>query len=221
MSDPLTPDERESINEFYLAHFDRRTPMADRDEIESYIKRVNLALAGYKRGEWVSTWVVKEHLRESIELLRAAAKREAELRAENQSHIDDVNRILGERDGLRREVERLQRLDDISAKAHNANLIEIAEMKATNRIFHAEIAALKAQLARALTENSTEYLRGRNDEQRARDTVHVPHIESLQAKLADCLERLDRHHNCGYANGLQPEPCPTCQFIRAAMEAKP
>jgi len=47
-----------------------------RANVESYVRRVQLAIAGYERQENVSTWVVKEHLKESIELIKALANSE-------------------------------------------------------------------------------------------------------------------------------------------------
>jgi len=43
---------------------------------------------------------------------------------------------------------------------------------------------LRTRLARALKDNSTEYVRGREDEQRMRAMVENSYIESLKAKLA-------------------------------------
>jgi hypothetical protein len=40
------------------------------DDVDDYIRRVTLAISGYDRGEHVSTWIINEHLKESIELLR-------------------------------------------------------------------------------------------------------------------------------------------------------
>ncbi len=39
-------------------------------------------------------------------------------------------------------------------------------------------------------------------------------VEQLKLQLIDAIERLDRHHVCGYVTGNQPEPCPTCEFIK-------
>jgi hypothetical protein len=44
---------------------------------------------------------------------------------------------------------------------------------------------LKKQIAALRKQVAEEYLRGRTQEQQARDTVHVPHIEALQKQLTD------------------------------------
>ena len=41
-----------------------------------------------------------------------------------------------------------------------------------------------------------------------------------KTELSNCVERLDRHHVCGYTTGNQPEPCPTCEYIKS-MQAEP
>jgi chromosome segregation ATPase len=59
------------------------------------------------------------------------------------------------------------------------------------------ITGLKSQLARALKDNSTEYVRGREDEQRARATVENSYIESLKSQLAAANEELAKFIHFG------------------------
>lgn len=58
--------------------------------IADYIRRVKLAIAGYERGDAVSTWVHREHLVEGIELA-------AEFRADAARHKAEVIEL---REGL-------------------------------------------------------------------------------------------------------------------------
>ncbi len=52
------------------------------DQYDDYCRRVQLAIDGYERQEWVSTWVIKEHLKESIVLLRELRQERERLKAE-------------------------------------------------------------------------------------------------------------------------------------------
>ena len=50
-------------------------------------------------------------------------------------------------------------------------------------------AELQREVEKLRHDNATEYVRGREDEQRARDTVHVPHIAALKVQLADAKKQ--------------------------------
>lgn len=72
---------------------------------------------------------------EDLKQLMAAALREAQGDARNwklqwaDSHRE-VNKLSAEIAKLKAEIERLKKLDEIGSKAHNANLLEMADMRA-------------------------------------------------------------------------------------------
>lgn len=80
--------------------------------IADYIRRVKLAIAGYERGDAVSTWVHREHLVEGIELA-------AEFRADAARHKAEV---IEERDQLRARLEQAERDNEFLVDAIDAAL---------------------------------------------------------------------------------------------------
>lgn len=111
--------------------------------------------------------------------LQAADKRIMTLEAERdyRPRMDAYEAVLAERDQLKAQLSELRP----KADAYDG----VCRSLRINKDILGFIDQLKAQLDRALQENSTEYLRGRADEQSARATVENAHIESLKAQLAE------------------------------------
>ena len=92
-----------------------------------------------------------------------------------------------------REIEKLKKFDVKFACDYDENfhpvgkLYDVLEWQAKLQselgILKLRHKKLQSQLAAALKANATEYVRGREDEQRARATVENPYIESLKAQL--------------------------------------
>jgi hypothetical protein len=81
---------------------------AEAERIKDFIRRVQLAIDGFARGEHVSTWVVQEHLKEAIAIAAA-------LEAMDKGQREKDAEIAGDRQRWGRTVHEQEMCTEIAA----------------------------------------------------------------------------------------------------------
>ena len=179
------------------------------DKYDDYIHRAQLAIDGYERGEHVSTWVVEDHLKESLVLLA-------------QAHADK-ELLLKEIDS--QDTQLAQAQTEIEILKSEANIdYRVAYAEAANRFSQAladDMAVMRTQLAEAqaeierLAQFIIHDVPGEPSKSEGAVDTAIRVIITLRTKLAEMRRLLVERHRCS----LDPL-CGVCKWLAANKEAK-